>query len=59
MSETIDRDSEHRATSGVLALQVHANLPMPMRVSYRKIRLEEIDAKKMKREKAKKEKAKT
>jgi hypothetical protein len=58
MSETIDRDAEHRATSGILALQVHANLPAPMTVSYRKIRLEELDAKKMKKEKGQKKKAK-
>ncbi len=43
MSETFDHDREHRAASGVLALQVHAGLPMPMTVSFRKIRLEEID----------------
>jgi hypothetical protein len=54
MSETIDRDKEHRATSGILALQVHAHLPAPMTVSYRKIRLEELDAKKTKKEKGQK-----
>jgi len=58
MSETIDRDAEHRATSGILALQVHANLPAPMTVSYRKIRLEELEAKKMKKERGQKKKAK-
>jgi hypothetical protein len=58
MSETIDRDAEHRVTSGILALQVHANLPAPMTVSYRKIRLEELDAKKTKTEKGQKKKAK-
>lgn len=62
MSQTIDRDREHRATSGILALQVHANLPAPMTVSYRKIRLEELDAKEMKKdmkkEKGRKKKAK-
>jgi hypothetical protein len=58
MSETIDRDTEHRATSGILALQVHANLPEPMTVSYRKIRLEELDAKQMKKERGQKKKAK-
>lgn len=58
MSETIDRDAEHRATSGILALQVHANLPAPMTVSFRKIRLEEIDAKATKKGKASKKKAK-
>jgi hypothetical protein len=60
MSETIDRDREHRATTGILALQVHANLPAPMVVSFRKIRLEELDAKKMKqqRERAREKKAK-
>src|SRR3954451_9382869 len=60
MSETIDRDAEHRTTSGILALQVHANLPEPMTVSYRKIRLEEPQEKekKMKKEKGPKKKAK-
>jgi hypothetical protein len=58
MSETIDRDAEHRATSGILALQVHANLPRPMTVSFRKIRLEEVEAKKMKKERGPKKKAK-
>jgi 3-keto-disaccharide hydrolase len=58
MSETIDRDAEHRATSGILALQVHANLPAPMTVSYRKIRLEEVEAKEMKKGKGSKKKAK-
>src|SRR3954463_5990735 len=58
MSETIDRDAEHRATSGILALQVHAHLPAPMTVSYRKIQLEDLDAKKMKKEKGTKKKAK-
>jgi hypothetical protein len=53
MSETIDRDREHRATSGILALQVHANLPKPMTVQFRKIRLEEVDAKAMKKDKVK------
>ncbi len=43
MSETIDHDREHRAVSGVLALQVHAGLPEPMVVSFRKIRLEELE----------------
>ena len=51
MSETFDRDREHRATTGVLALQVHANLPKPMTVHFRKIRLEELDTKAPKREK--------
>src|SRR4051812_23157675 len=58
MSETIDRDTEKAAKSGILALQVHAGLPAPMTVSYRKIRLEELDAKKMKKEKGTKKKAK-
>jgi len=60
MSETIDRDAEHRATSGILALQVHANLPAPMTVSFRKIRLEELQEqeKKMKKGKGQKKKAK-
>src|SRR6476659_4725853 len=58
MSETIDKDVEHRATSGILALQVHANLPEPMTVQFRKIRLEEIDAKQMKKERGQKKKAK-
>src|SRR3954447_24418679 len=53
MSETIDRDREHRATSGVLALQVHAGLPKPMTVQFRKIRLEEVDAAKMKKDREK------
>src|SRR3954447_11132044 len=56
MSETIDKDAEHRASSGILALQVHANLPEPMTVSYRKIRLEEPEEKKMKKEKGQKKK---
>jgi hypothetical protein len=43
MSETIDHDKEHRADSGVLALQVHANLPMPMVVHFRDIKLEELE----------------
>jgi hypothetical protein len=43
MSETIDHDKEHRADSGVLALQVHANLPMPMTVHFRDIKLEELE----------------
>jgi hypothetical protein len=43
MSETIDHDKEHRAESGVLALQVHANLPMPMVVHFRDIKLEELE----------------
>jgi hypothetical protein len=60
MSETIDRDAEHRVSSGILALQVHANLPAPMTVSFRKIRLEEVQQKerKMKKEKGQKKKAK-
>lgn len=56
MSETIDRDREHRATSGVLALQVHANLPAPMKVSFRRIYLEEPAAKKAKKERTAKSK---
>jgi hypothetical protein len=44
MSETIDHDKEHRAESGVLALQVHANLPMPMVVHFRDIKLEELES---------------
>jgi hypothetical protein len=56
MSETIDKDAEHRASSGILALQVHANLPAPMTVSFRKIRLEEPEEKKMKKEKGQKKK---
>jgi hypothetical protein len=58
MSETIDRDAEHRATSGILALQVHANLPAPMTVSFRKIRLEEVQEKERKMKKGQKKKAK-
>ncbi len=56
MSETIDRDREHRAMSGVLALQLHTGPPMT--VQYRKIRLEELDGKKIKKEKGQKKKAK-
>jgi len=58
MSETIDRDREHRATSGILALQVHANLPAPMTVQYRKIRLEDADAKMEKKGKGQRKKTK-
>jgi hypothetical protein len=58
MSETIDRDREHRTTSGILALQVHANLPAPMTVQFRKIRLEEVEAKMEKKGKGPKKKAK-
>ncbi|HEX4415562.1 MAG TPA: DUF1080 domain-containing protein [Lacipirellulaceae bacterium] len=43
MSETIDHEKEHRADSGVLALQVHANLPAPMTVHFRDIKLEELE----------------
>lgn len=43
MSETIDHDKEHRADSGVLALQVHAKLPAPMIVHFRDIKLEELE----------------
>jgi hypothetical protein len=43
MSETIDHDKEHRADSGVLALQVHAKLPMPMTVRFKDIKLEELE----------------
>jgi len=46
MSETFDRDREHRAADGILALQVHANLPQPMVVHFRKIQLEEVEGKK-------------
>lgn len=56
MSETVDRDHKH-ARSGVLALQVHKGPPMT--VQFRKIRLEELDAKKVKKEKGLKKKAKT
>lgn len=45
MSETIDRDREHKTASGILALQVHANLPAPMTVKFRKIQLEELEPK--------------
>jgi len=58
MSETIDHETDKRASSGILALQVHANLPAPMTVSYRKIRLEEIDTTAPKKGKASKKKAK-
>jgi hypothetical protein len=44
MSETIDRERDKRAKSGVLALQVHQGPPMTVR--FRKIRLERLgDAK--------------
>jgi Domain of Unknown Function (DUF1080) len=43
MSETVDHDREHRAKSGVLALQVHAGLPMPMTVKFRDLKLEELE----------------
>jgi Domain of Unknown Function (DUF1080) len=56
--EAIDRDSEKAVKSGILALQVHAGLPAPMTVSFRKIRLEELDAKKTKKEKGTKKKVK-
>lgn len=52
MSETIDHDAKHYVTSGILALQVHANLPEPMTVSYRNIRLEDLGGKKVKVKKA-------
>jgi hypothetical protein len=39
-------------------LQVHANLPAPMTVSYRKIRLEELDAKKTNKGRGQKKRAK-
>jgi hypothetical protein len=58
MSEAFDHDREHRATSGVLALQVHANLPTPMTVKFRKIRLEEVDTKSEAKPKERKKKAK-
>jgi hypothetical protein len=41
MSETIDRDKEKRAKSGVLALQVHAGPPMAVR--FRDIKLEKLE----------------
>ncbi len=53
MSETIDHDTKHQATSGILALQVHSGLPAPMKISFRRIQLEEPDAPKAKKEKAK------
>ena len=43
MSETDDLDAEKRSVDGVLALQVHAGPPMTVR--FRKLRLEEVDAK--------------
>jgi hypothetical protein len=46
MSETFDYERKKRAASGILALQVHAHLPQPMTVRFRKIQLEEIDLKK-------------
>jgi hypothetical protein len=41
MSETVDRDRKHQVRSGVLALQVHAG--PPMKVQFRKIKLEELE----------------
>ncbi|MFO0788589.1 MAG: DUF1080 domain-containing protein [Pirellulales bacterium] len=45
MSETIDRERGKKAASGILALQVHANLPAPMTVKFRNIKLEELEPK--------------
>src|SRR4051812_26440222 len=45
MSETIDRDAEHRTTSGILALQVHANLPAPMTVVFARFALRNLKIK--------------
>lgn len=49
MSETIDRDRQHRAKSGVLALQVHAG--PPMKVQFRKLRLEPLEPRQAKKKK--------
>jgi hypothetical protein len=54
MSETTDRDREHRTKSGVLALQVHAG--PPMKVQFRKIMLEELEPRAAKGGKSKKNK---
>lgn len=43
MSDTDDQDREKSSANGVLALQLHAGPPMTVR--YRKLRLEEVDAK--------------
>jgi hypothetical protein len=40
MSETVDNENEKRATSGILALQVHTGPPMTVR--FRNIELEEL-----------------
>lgn len=49
MSDTTDHERDKRAASGILALQVHANLPQPMAVRFRKIQLEELDSEKSNR----------
>lgn len=46
MSEITDHDKQHRAKSGVLALQVHAGPPMT--VKFRKIQYEPLEPKKPK-----------
>ena len=56
MSETIDNEKDRQAESGVLALQVHSGLPKPMKISFRKIHLEDLDS--TKTTKGKEEKAK-
>jgi hypothetical protein len=53
MSETTDRDAKDREKSGILALQVHANLPAPMTVRFRNIKLEQIEPGEGKAKKAK------
>ncbi len=58
MSETIDDEKDHQAESGVLALQVHSGLPAPMKISFRKIQLEELGTKTAPKEKGKEDKAK-
>src|SRR4051812_7562989 len=45
MSETIDRDAEHRVSSGILALQVHATLPAPMTVVFARFALRNLKIK--------------
>jgi hypothetical protein len=52
MSDTTDRERDKKAASGILALQVHANLPQPMVVRFRKIQLEELESQKPNRNRA-------
>ena len=44
MSETIDHELNKRATSGILALQVHQG--PPMKIQFRKLKLRRIEAEK-------------